>query len=216
MKPSVLQGRPLHSRGQYFLLSAPLDTINIHLREGHIIPQQVGPVFWQNCTCIDTEKGKERCLIVLLVLPFKEPALTTTASRTNPFSLTVALSAGGWAWGDLFWDDGDGLHTFETGNYSYIVFVAGEVWNTRQLCFRGFSLIGSCVSVCECLLQSQVVSEPLAVSEALAGLVLGGLQVFGLQSTPIFVLANGQMVMDFTYCSELKVSALLLSTAFFA
>uniref|UniRef100_A0A674PD53 Lysosomal alpha-glucosidase n=1 Tax=Takifugu rubripes TaxID=31033 RepID=A0A674PD53_TAKRU len=147
MKPSVLQGRPLHSRGQYFLLSAPLDTINVHLREGHIIPQQ-------------------------------EPALTTTASRTNPFSLTVALSAGGWAWGDLFWDDGDGLDTFETGNYSYIVFVAGE---------------------------SQVVSGPLTVGEALAGLVLGGLQVFGLQSAPIFVLANGEMVMDFTYCSEMKV-----------
>uniref|UniRef100_A0A674P8U8 Lysosomal alpha-glucosidase n=1 Tax=Takifugu rubripes TaxID=31033 RepID=A0A674P8U8_TAKRU len=125
-------------------------------------------------------------LVVLFVLPFKEPALTTTASRTNPFSLTVALSAGGWAWGDLFWDDGDGLDTFETGNYSYIVFVAGEV-----------------------------VSGPLTVGEALAGLVLGGLQVFGLQSAPIFVLANGEMVMDFTYCSEMKVSSLLLSTAFF-
>lgn len=70
------------------------------------------------------------------MLPFKEPALTTTASRTNPVSLTVALSAGGGAWGDLFWDDGDGLDTFETGNYSYIVFVAGEVWNTRQIFAR--------------------------------------------------------------------------------
>lgn len=69
---------------------------------------------------------------------------------------------------------------------------------------------------CECLLQSQVVSKPLTVSEALAGLVLGGLQVFGLQSAPIFVLANGHMVMDFTYCSEMKVSSLLLSAAFFA
>lgn len=74
--------------------------------------------------------------MLLFVLPFKEPALTTTASRTNPFSLTVALSAGGWAWGDLFWDDGDGLHTFETGNHSYIVFVAGEVCNTRQIFAR--------------------------------------------------------------------------------
>uniref|UniRef100_A0A3B4D4X4 Lysosomal alpha-glucosidase n=1 Tax=Pygocentrus nattereri TaxID=42514 RepID=A0A3B4D4X4_PYGNA len=27
--------------GQYLLLSAPLDTINVHVREGHIIPQQV-------------------------------------------------------------------------------------------------------------------------------------------------------------------------------
>lgn len=60
-------------------------------------------------------------------LLFKEPALTTAAARRNPLSLTVALSAGGQAWGDLFWDDGDGIDTFETGNYSYIVFVAGEV-----------------------------------------------------------------------------------------
>lgn len=57
----------------------------------------------------------------------KEPALTTTASRGNPFFLTVALSAGGWARGDLFWDDGDGLDTFEMGNYCYIIFIAGEV-----------------------------------------------------------------------------------------
>lgn len=66
-------------------------------------------------------------LILQFELLFKEPALTTAASRRNPFSLTVALSAGGQAWGDLFWDDGDGIDTFETGNYSYIVFVADEV-----------------------------------------------------------------------------------------
>ncbi|CAG11433.1 unnamed protein product, partial [Tetraodon nigroviridis] len=147
------QGRSLHSQGQFFPLAAPLDTINIHLRGGHIIPQQ-----------------RE--------LLFKGPALTTATSRKNPFFLTVALSAGGQAWGDLFWDDGDGLDTFETGNYSYIVFVADE---------------------------SQVVSEPVTVNEALTGLVLGGLQVFGLQSAPLFVLANGVEVADFTYCSEVKV-----------
>lgn len=83
-----------------------------------------------------------------------------------------------------------------------------------QPCCRDSSL--AVFQCCECLLQSQVVSEPLRVGEALAGLVLGGLQVFGLQSPPMFVLANGQMVMDFTYCSEMKVSSLLLSTAFFA
>lgn len=135
MKPSVLQGRPLHSRGQYFPLSAPLDTINIHLREGHIIPQQVGPVFWQNARAL-TQKKARRGFSLTVCASFKEPALTTTASRTNPFSLTVALSAGGCAWGDLFWDDGDGLHTFETGDYSYIVFVAGEVGNTGQIFAR--------------------------------------------------------------------------------
>uniref|UniRef100_A0A8C4EDJ5 Glucosidase, alpha; acid (Pompe disease, glycogen storage disease type II) n=1 Tax=Dicentrarchus labrax TaxID=13489 RepID=A0A8C4EDJ5_DICLA len=110
------------NKGQYLLLPAPLDTINVHVREGHIIPQQ-------------------------------EPALTTIASRRNPFFLTVALSAGGWARGDLFWDDGDSLDTFEMGNYCYVIFI------------------------------SQVVSDPVRLNGALDGLVLGGLQVFGVPST---------------------------------
>ncbi|XP_070836948.1 lysosomal alpha-glucosidase isoform X2 [Chaetodon trifascialis] len=144
---SLHDGQPFYSKGQYLLLPAPLDTINVHVREGHIIPQQ-------------------------------EPALTTTATRRNPFFLTVALSAGGWARGDLFWDDGDSLDTFEMGNYCYVIFIAG---------------------------QSQVVSDPLKLNGALAGLVLGGLQVFGVPSPPFYVLANGDKVRDFTYCSDTKV-----------
>lgn len=66
---------------------------------------------------------------------------------------------------------------------------------------------------CENLLQSQVVSEPLAVNEALTGLELGGLRVFGMRSAPLFVLANGVKVTDFTYCNEMKVSSLWLSTS---
>uniref|UniRef100_A0A672H6P9 Lysosomal alpha-glucosidase n=1 Tax=Salarias fasciatus TaxID=181472 RepID=A0A672H6P9_SALFA len=95
------KGQPYYTNGQYLLLPAPLDTINVHVRAGHIIPRQ-------------------------------EPALTTTSSRQNPFFLTVALSAGGWARGDLFWDDGDSLHTFEMQNYCYIIFIAGQVENRRQ------------------------------------------------------------------------------------
>uniref|UniRef100_A0AAQ5YWA8 Lysosomal alpha-glucosidase n=1 Tax=Amphiprion ocellaris TaxID=80972 RepID=A0AAQ5YWA8_AMPOC len=139
---SFLQGQPFYSGGQYLLLPAPLDIINIHVREGHIIPQQ-------------------------------EPALTTTASRRNPFFLTVALSAGGWARGDLFWDDGESLDTFETQNYCYLIFIAGQVRN-------------------------------------LDGLVLGGLQVFGVPSPPRFVLANGEKVGDFTYRTDTKVTVMCI------
>lgn len=144
---SLHNGQPFYSKGQYLLLPAPLDTINVHVREGHIIPRQ-------------------------------EPALTTTASRRNPLFLTVALSAGGWARGHLFWDDGDSLDTFEMGNYCYIIFIAG---------------------------QSQVVSDPLRLNGALDGLVLGGLQVFGVPSPPLYVLANGDKVRDFTYRTDTKV-----------
>ncbi|KAG5832885.1 hypothetical protein ANANG_G00295930 [Anguilla anguilla] len=98
---SLHDGQPFHSRGQYLLLPAPLDTINVHLRGGYIVPQQ-------------------------------EPALTTVASRTNPFLLTVALSAEGWARGELFWDDGDSLDTFERGDYSFLVFFAGEATLVSQ------------------------------------------------------------------------------------
>ncbi|KAM6905326.1 lysosomal alpha-glucosidase [Xenentodon cancila] len=140
-------GQPFSSKGQYVRLPAPLDTINVHVREGHIIPQQ-------------------------------EPALTTTASRQNPFFLTVALSAAGWAWGDLFWDDGDSLETFEMQNYCYVIFAAG---------------------------QSQIVGEPLKLNGALDNLVLGGLQVFGVLSRPLYVLANGEKVTEFTYCAHTEV-----------
>uniref|UniRef100_A0A8C2FUP8 Lysosomal alpha-glucosidase n=1 Tax=Cyprinus carpio TaxID=7962 RepID=A0A8C2FUP8_CYPCA len=90
-----------YSKGQYILFPAPLDTINVHVREGSIIPQQV-------------------------------PALTTTASRRNPFTLIVALSVGNWAKGELFWDDGESLDTFERGNYSYVLFFAEEVQNREN------------------------------------------------------------------------------------
>ncbi|CDQ96048.1 unnamed protein product [Oncorhynchus mykiss] len=140
-------GQPFYSKGQYLLLPAPLDTINVHVREGHIIPQQ-------------------------------EPGLTTSASRSNPFLLTVALSAGGWAWGDLFWDDGDSLDTFQRGDYSYVIFIAG---------------------------QSQVMSDPLRQNRALDGLVLGGLRVFGVPSPPRYVWANGKKVWDFSYQTDTKV-----------
>lgn len=53
-----------------------------------------------------------------------------------------------------------------------------------------------------------MVSEPLRLSDALDGLVLGGLQVFGVPTPPLYVLANGHKVRDFTYRSDTKVSAL--------
>ena len=59
--------------------------------------------------------------------------MTTNASRSNPFLLTVALSPRGWASGDLFWDDGDSLDTFHTGEYCYVLFIASQVGKTSSL-----------------------------------------------------------------------------------
>ncbi|CAL9693366.1 unnamed protein product [Knipowitschia caucasica] len=142
---SLQDGQPFYSKSEYVLLSSSLDTVNVHVREGHIIPQQ-------------------------------EPSLTTAASRTNPFFLTVALSAGGRAWGDLFWDDGESLDTFEKNSYSYVIFTAG---------------------------QARIVSDPVRLNKDLDGLVLGGVRVFGVWAPPRYVLANGEKV-NFTYHIDTK------------
>uniref|UniRef100_A0A672MSW6 Lysosomal alpha-glucosidase n=1 Tax=Sinocyclocheilus grahami TaxID=75366 RepID=A0A672MSW6_SINGR len=140
-------GEAYCSKGQYILFPAPLDTINIHVREGSIIPQQL-------------------------------PALTTTASRRNPFTLIVALSVGNWAKGELFWDDGESLDTFEHGHYSYVLFFAQEVQNRVNF---------------------------VKLNGSLDGLVLGEVRVFGVQASPTAVWANGQKVHDFSYSPDTKV-----------
>lgn len=83
--------------------------------------------------------------------------MTTTASRGNPFFLTVALSAGGWARGDLFWDDGDGLDTFEMENYCYIIFIAGEVGKIGQIFALG-KLMRQCFTCCTALMMDSKIS----------------------------------------------------------
>lgn len=39
-----VQDSTIHSKGQWILLPAPLDTINVHVRAGHILPLQVSPL----------------------------------------------------------------------------------------------------------------------------------------------------------------------------
>lgn len=41
MSPSAAQGDSVRSEGERLRLQAPLDKINLHLREGSIIPSQV-------------------------------------------------------------------------------------------------------------------------------------------------------------------------------
>ncbi|KAK3096704.1 hypothetical protein FSP39_002561 [Pinctada imbricata] len=55
------------------------------------------------------------------ILTLQEPALNTTYSRRNPMKIRVFLdkadTEGGTAKGDLFWDDGESIDTYENGNY---------------------------------------------------------------------------------------------------
>ncbi|XP_075810057.1 putative maltase-glucoamylase 2 [Microtus pennsylvanicus] len=74
------------STGDWQILAAPLDHINVHVRGGYILP-------WQ------------------------EPAMNTYYSRQNFVGLTVALDDKGEAEGQMFWDDGQSIDTYEKGFY---------------------------------------------------------------------------------------------------
>ncbi|XDA75973.1 hypothetical protein R6Z07F_006139 [Ovis aries] len=83
------------STGEWKVLEAPLDHINVHVRGGYILP-------WQ------------------------EPAMNTQSSRQKYMGLIVALDDNGRAEGQLFWDDGQSIDTFENGNYFLANFTAAQ------------------------------------------------------------------------------------------
>jgi len=56
------------------------------------------------------------------ILPAQAPALTTTETRKHPFTLAVALNEELKAYGELYWDDGDSLETYDNGFYNLIEF----------------------------------------------------------------------------------------------
>ncbi|KAM9818290.1 lysosomal alpha-glucosidase [Syngnathus typhle] len=95
-------GDSINGTGEEVRLSAPLDKINLHLREGSIIPTQT-------------------------------PNLTLWVSSGQPLHLVTALSENGTACGDLFWDDGESLDTFENNQYAYIVFSAAQQTMSSQV-----------------------------------------------------------------------------------
>ncbi|NXD21371.1 LYAG glucosidase, partial [Spelaeornis formosus] len=127
-------GSSVNSSGEMLKMSAPLEHLNLHIREGSILPTQ-------------------------------KPGTTTEVTRGNPLRLIVALSSHATAWGDLFWDDGESLDTFEKGNYSYVVF------NVTQNIFTSTVLHAS--------------AEAIKVT-------IGTLSIFGVQKPPNKVLLNGQ------------------------
>uniref|UniRef100_A0A7N6FL29 Uncharacterized protein n=1 Tax=Anabas testudineus TaxID=64144 RepID=A0A7N6FL29_ANATE len=86
-------GDSVSSKGEELRLGAPLDKINLHLREGTVIPTQV-----------------------------------------EPLHLVSALSGDGSATGDLFWDDGETIDTYETNQYAYIIFNVAQVLTLNWFC----------------------------------------------------------------------------------
>uniref|UniRef100_A0A2K6NW22 Lysosomal alpha-glucosidase n=1 Tax=Rhinopithecus roxellana TaxID=61622 RepID=A0A2K6NW22_RHIRO len=145
--PAAPREPAIHSEGQWVTLPAPLDTINVHLRAGYIIPLQ-------------------------------GPGLTTTESRQQPMALAVALTKGGEAQGELFWDDGESLEVLERGAYTQVLFLARS--NT-------------------------IMNELVRVTSEGAGLQLQKVTVLGVATAPQQVLSNGAPVSNFTYSPDTKV-----------
>ena len=58
------------------------------------------------------------------VVPGQLPSLTTQASRKNPFILYVALNQSKQASGELYWDDGDDLKSYEHDDFVKVSFIA--------------------------------------------------------------------------------------------
>lgn len=95
-------GDSVRSKGEELRLHAPLDKINLHLREGFVIPTQA-------------------------------PNLTLWVSTGQPLHLVSALSDDGSASGDLFWDDGESIDTYENNQYAYIIFNVAQNVMTSEV-----------------------------------------------------------------------------------
>ncbi|XP_015249519.1 PREDICTED: lysosomal alpha-glucosidase-like [Cyprinodon variegatus] len=141
-------GDSVSSKGEELHLSAPLDKINLHLRQGSVIPTQ-------------------------------EPNLTLWVSSGQPLHLVSALSDDGSASGDLFWDDGETLDTYETDRYTYVVFNVSQNVMTSNV------------------LHSDVEGSYITIDSA---------SFYGVKEKPSKVLVNSQEV-QFVYRDNQVLSA---------
>uniref|UniRef100_A0A8C9WKT5 Maltase n=1 Tax=Scleropages formosus TaxID=113540 RepID=A0A8C9WKT5_SCLFO len=71
------------------------------------------------------------------ILPWQTPENTTHYSRKNPLGLIVALSDAGAAQGTFFWDDGQGIDTYENGMYLLTSFSVQQVCGVRDTELNG-------------------------------------------------------------------------------
>ncbi|XP_076207479.1 lysosomal alpha-glucosidase-like isoform X1 [Aptenodytes patagonicus] len=169
-------GSSVNSSGEMLKMSAPLEHLNLHVREGAILPTQVSthpsPLRGLSTVCVsppapqlpEPRPGCSQPYSTHVFEPQK-PGTTSEATRGNPLRLIVALSSSATAWGDLFWDDGESLDTFERGSYSYLVF------NVTQNIFT---------------------STVLHTSTEATEVTIGTLSIFGVREPPSKVLLNGQ------------------------
>lgn len=180
---------------------APLEHLNLHVREGAILPTQVSahpsPPWGLSTTCVSPSASQlpdlhPGCLQAYNTRVFQpqKPGTTSEATRGNPLRLIVTLSQSATAWGDLFWDDGESLDTFERGSYSYLVFNVTQVRHSG----RGWRVLWHQLTLSSChpLLQNIFTSTVLHASTEATEVTIGTLSIFGVRDPPSKVLLNGQ------------------------
>jgi len=74
-----------------------------------------------------------------IIITSQIPAQNTQASRKNPFILAVALDDKQKAEGEMFWDDGDSLDTYENGFYNQMKFKANKGKLTSSVVKSGYA-----------------------------------------------------------------------------
>ncbi|CAL8345363.1 unnamed protein product, partial [Arctogadus glacialis] len=73
------------------------------------------------------------------ILPWQKAENNTKFSRQNPLGLIVALDDSGFAHGSLFWDDGEGIDTYEAGAYLLTDFTANSSKLTNRVRYNGLA-----------------------------------------------------------------------------
>jgi alpha-glucosidase (family GH31 glycosyl hydrolase) len=63
------------------------------------------------------------------IIPHQQSAMNTVLSRKKPMYLVIALDSKEKARGDLFWDDGESIDTYQTSRYNYFIFA----FNSQRL-----------------------------------------------------------------------------------
>ncbi|XP_071510130.1 lysosomal alpha-glucosidase-like isoform X1 [Diadema antillarum] len=73
------------------------------------------------------------------IIPSVIPGLTVNQTRGNPFMLIVCLDIDLTAAGEMYWDDGESLDTFERGQYILFNFTAANNTVTSTIVHDGFA-----------------------------------------------------------------------------
>ncbi|CAF0953791.1 unnamed protein product [Adineta steineri] len=101
------------------------------------------------------------------IIPHQQSAMNTVASRKKPLFLIIALDKNQHASGDLFWDDGESIDTYERSIYNYFIFNYQSQRLTIEPWTYKYQQMGN-------------------------GIKFEDIKIFGLNKQPTKILWNGQ------------------------